>query len=193
MLSGSTVDFTSFFQSVGTWIVNSFPGLYDLIRTIFGIVIGLSFPFSLLFVIGIIYCVERLKSIRKQEAAAYELKVEPAYEKVENNGDPVLANKWENVTKLVESASESDWRQAIIGADVILDDILTKMGYRGESVGEKLKRASPSDFASLDDAWEAHKVRNRIAHDGQTFPLNQHEARQVIQRYRRVFEEFFYI
>jgi hypothetical protein len=97
------------------------------------------------------------------------------------------------VQKHIASANQNDWKQAIIEADVMLDDILTRMGYRGESVGEKLKRVVTGDFASLDDAWEAHKVRNRIAHDGSNFVLTEHDAKHTIQRYKKVFEEFFYI
>ena len=92
----------------------------------------------------------------------------------------------------MQSANESDWKQAIIEADVLLDDILTKMGYRGESVGEKLQRVARGDMQTLDDAWSAHKVRNDIAHTA-GFKLNQHEANHAINLYRKVFEEFYYI
>ena len=75
----------------------------------------------------------------------------------------------------------------------MLGDLLMKMGYRGESIGEKLKRVDKGDFKTLDDAWEAHKIRNEIAHAGFDYPFSQHDARRAIGMYRRVFEEFFYI
>jgi hypothetical protein len=78
-------------------------------------------------------------------------------------------------------------------ADIILDDLLNKLGYRGESIGEKLKRVAKGDMKSLNDAWEAHKVRNQIAHEGSSVNLSHHEAKNVISMYRRVFEEFYYI
>ena len=169
-----------------------YPTLLDIIRHIVGIIIAISFPLALVFFIGIIYCVEGLKRIRNREAEIYDTKTEPAYEAVKA-GDKVLTNRWESVEKHINSQNQNDWKQAIIEADVMLDDILTRMGYRGESVGEKLKRVVTGDFASLDDAWEAHKVRNRIAHDGSNFVLTEHDAKHTIQRYKKVFEEFFYI
>jgi len=93
----------------------------------------------------------------------------------------------------INSDNPNDWKQAIIEADIMLDDVLTKLGYRGDSIGDKLKRAEPADFSTLNEAWEAHKVRNQIAHSGSTYPLNQHEANRVIQMYRKVFEEFYYL
>jgi hypothetical protein len=168
------------------------PALLDFFRQAVGIIIAISIPLALIFFIGIIYCVEGLKKIRNKEALIYDTKTEPAYEAVKA-GDKALTNRWESVQKHIGSTNQNDWKQAIIEADVMLDDILTKMGYRGESVGEKLKRVATGDFATLDDAWEAHKVRNRIAHDGSNFVLSEHDAKQTIQKYKKVFEEFFYI
>jgi hypothetical protein len=173
-------------------IFGLYPSLLDIVRHIIGIAIGISFPLALVFFIGIIYCVENLKRLRIREEEIYDTKTEPAYEAVPK-GDQHLTNRWESVQKHIASANQNDWKQAIIEADVMLDDILTRMGYRGESVGEKLKRVVTGDFASLDDAWEAHKVRNRIAHDGSNFVLTEHDAKHTIQRYKKVFEEFFYI
>ena len=76
-------------------------------------------------------------------------------------------------------------------ADIILGDILTKLGYLGESIGEKLRRAVKSDFRTLDEAWEAHKIRNLIAHEGSNHPLTKFEARRIINLYQVVFREFF--
>lgn len=100
---------------------------------------------------------------------------------------------WTAVLALLESHNQNDWRQAIIESDIMLDEMLEKMGYDAPSVGEKLKMIEPSDFTTLDDAWEAHKVRNRIAHDGKDYPLGQMAAKKVIGLYEKVFKEFYYI
>jgi hypothetical protein len=67
------------------------------------------------------------------------------------------------------------------------------MGYKGESIGDKLKKVERSDFITLDKAWSAHKVRNRIAHKGTAFVLSRGEAEEAIDNYKQVFEEFYYI
>ena len=94
---------------------------------------------------------------------------------------------------LLKSHNSSDWRQAIIEADVMLDDMLDKMGYPGVSIGDKLKNIEESDFETLDKAWEAHKVRNRIAHDGGEYKLSYDEVARVIGLYHDVFREFYWI
>jgi hypothetical protein len=72
----------------------------------------------------------------------------------------------------------------------MLGELLDKLSLPGDTIGDKLKVVEKSDFRTLDDAWEAHKVRNRISHDGDGFVLNQREAKIVIGLYKNVFEEF---
>lgn len=92
---------------------------------------------------------------------------------------------------LNHSASENpnDWKLAIIEADIILDGLLQQRGYAGGTLGERLKGLSTNQLSTLDDAWEAHKTRNRIAHDGADFILTKHLATETISRYQRVFAE----
>jgi len=175
------------------WFIVAFlPFLGGVIKSFWVFMLGISFPLALFFFIGIIYCVEQLKAIRKREEEKYDKKTEPAFE-TNPEGDVLMAHRWELALTHVESANPNDWKQAILEADIILDDLLTKMGYRGESIGEKLKRVERGDMKSLDEAWEAHKIRNQVAHEGSSFALTQHEAKRVIQMYRKVFEEFYYI
>jgi len=114
--------------------------------------------------------------------------------KVHEEAALTLENKrWQKVLDLINSPNESDWRLAIIEADTMLHAILTRMQYAGDSIGEMLKGVERSDMKTLNDAWEAHKVRNRIAHEGSAVALSKHEAEHAINLYQRVFEEFHYV
>ncbi|TSC68525.1 MAG: Uncharacterized protein G01um101456_612, partial [Parcubacteria group bacterium Gr01-1014_56] len=95
--------------------------------------------------------------------------------------------------ELANTPNESDWRLAILESDIMLGDLLLEQGYRGEGIGERLRDANPLQFNTLDLAWQAHKVRNDIAHAGEGFHLSQREANATIDLYRRVFEEFDFI
>jgi hypothetical protein len=101
-----------------------------------------------------------------------------------------MVSKWEKIIKLSESENQSDWRLAIIEADIILDELLEKLQLPGDTMGEKLKAVEKSDFTTIDYAWEAHKARNMIAHEGSDFLINQREIRRIISLYEAVFKEF---
>jgi hypothetical protein len=100
---------------------------------------------------------------------------------------------WLEVEQKINSVNPSDWRLAILEADILLFEMLEQMGLPGQNLGEKLKAADSSFFSTLNEAWQAHKVRNIIAHEGASYQLAYNEAKRVIDLYRRVFEEFFFI
>jgi len=101
--------------------------------------------------------------------------------------------RWLDIEKHMQSSNQADWRVAILEADILLDDMLEQMGYPGESIGEKLKNVDPASFATIDDAWRAHRIRNIIAHQGANYELTRDEADRCIRLFKKVFEEFYFI
>jgi hypothetical protein len=97
--------------------------------------------------------------------------------------------RWHYIQTLVESPNDSDWRVAIIEADSMMEEILREKGLSGASASELLEGAKESGYRSIQDAWDAHLVRNQIAHTGSEFPLSQLEARRVIKMFQNFFEE----
>lgn len=112
---------------------------------------------------------------------------------VEAPAVPYSNPRWAKVLEHVNSNNSSDWRLAILEADIMLADVLDKMGYHGVTIGDKLKGIESSDFDTLNDAWEAHKVRNAIAHEGSNITITKSEAERVIRLFEKVFKEFKYV
>ncbi len=142
----------------------------------------ISYLLSLLCIVGVAYLWIQVDTLRKNENELYYPKVVEEVKKV----NP----KWQRILTLSESVNDSDWKLAIIEADIMLADLLDKVNLSGDTIGDKLKQIDKSDFRTIENAWEAHKVRNQIAHDGSEFILNQREVRRVIALYQSVFEEF---
>lgn len=144
---------------------------------------------SLLFIVGIVYSVMRVIRIRDMERAAWSVAEHPIAA-----NDPTKAQlRWQKVLEHAESPHPNDWRHAILEADIMLDELLEVQGYHGDTVGDKMKQVERSDFNTIDLAWEAHKVRNRIAHEGSEHDLNAREVRRVISFYAQVLREFHFI
>lgn len=141
--------------------------------------------FTTLLVGGILYAAIRTGQIRAREARRIR-------EAIPSTMQPRRNERWDKVVAHVSSENPNDWRLAIIEADIMLDEMVTRMGFMGNTLGDKLKQATRGDFRSLDNAWEAHRVRNQIAHEGSDFILTQREAKRVIGLYESVFEEFKY-
>ena len=155
-------------------------GFFDKIKPVLTILI-------LLFIAGTIYSIIRIYQIRQNEKKEFGEII------VAKGAEEKKRQKWNQLLELISSDNHNNWRLAIIEADTILDDMVTMIGHKGEGLGEKLKQIERSDFNTLDQAWEAHKIRNIIAHAGSDYILTQREARRVIDLYRQVFEEFGFI
>ena len=112
-------------------------------------------------------------------------------EKESDSKDSMIENsKWKIVEEHINSDDANKWKLAILEADIILSELLDSLNLSGEGVGEKLKNVETGDFDHIEEAWEAHKIRNAIAHEGSDFLLTQREAKRVIKLYESVFTEF---
>lgn len=166
-------------EAIWNLIVNG--GLFKIFSIILGII-------GVLMAVLIAYTYLRIKEIEDEKH--HELEKEGV------DPEPVVQKqneRWESIERHMDTENENDWRQAILEADIILDEMVARMGYKGDNLGERLKNIEASDFKTLQNAWEAHKVRNRIAHDGSEYTLSRHEAKRVIELYKSVFKEFEYI
>lgn len=143
-----------------------------------------SIPLTVALTIVVIHLTRKIIALRHEERMELRRVLEATREE-----KPKLNPAWQKVLTYMASANPDEWRLAIIEADNLLDQLVQTMNYAGESLGERLKNIEPSDFATLNDAWEGHKVRNRIAHESGYLPT-ENEARRAIANYRRVFEEF---
>ncbi|MEI6660168.1 MAG: hypothetical protein WCK91_01960 [bacterium] len=142
-----------------------------------------------IFLLGIIiFSLVRLFEIQAEEKHHILHEIAENLEKA-NERDKNKNPRWHYIQTLIESANESDWRVAIIEADSLLEETLRERGFTGDTTSELLEGASAGGFQSIQNAWDAHLVRNQIAHVGSDFPLSQTEGRRVIRMYQNFFEE----
>ena len=168
----------------------SLSGKGDAVLSLLWFLKNLGWVLSALFLTGIVYALvktEHIKKREKEELEEAELRASEGVESGERN------EQWERALSFSESPNESDWRLAVIEADSMLGAMLSKMGYVGDTIGEQLKGIEVSDFRTIQDAWEAHKVRNQIAHEGMNFVLTKRKLKETMNSYEKVFKEFHFI
>ncbi|HEY9582950.1 MAG TPA: hypothetical protein VJK09_01385 [Candidatus Paceibacterota bacterium] len=99
---------------------------------------------------------------------------------------------WQEIVEHIKSDNEADWKIAILEADSLLGELVEGLGYPGDNLGEKLKAVPKGEILSLDSAWAAHKMRNRIAHEG-NLKLSRRDLGETLAQFESVFREFDYI
>ena len=183
----------AFFHQFFTFFNNNGPQIASVFNTIL-------FFLALFFLTIISYTSIRIFEIRSKENKHLQHELaEYAHHQAEKEkklqqGETISKNpRWLKTLQYLFSQHGSDWKLAIIEADTMLEGLMDQLGFRGETLGDKLKGATQDKFKNLTSAWEAHTVRNRIAHEGASFELSQHEAKRLIALYEQIFRDYGFI
>jgi hypothetical protein len=96
--------------------------------------------------------------------------------------------RWGEIRRHMDSTKEVEWKFAIIEADKLIDIVFQKAGFPGATLGERMMNLKDGEIQNMQDLWDAHKIRNRLAHDLNYF-LRYTEAKQAILSYEKVLQE----
>lgn len=97
-------------------------------------------------------------------------------------------NRWQEIRRHVNSFVEAEWKLAVIEADKFTDDVLKTAGFVGESMGERLMMIKPDQIINIQYLWDAHKLRNLLAHDP-NFRLTHQQALFAVNAFESVLKE----
>lgn len=147
-------------------------------------------PFKILFILVslilagfIFYILKRTEWLKYQWGQdLVEFKAFKAFEAVG------FVKRWERTKTRLKKGWEPEAKLAIIEADQLLDDLLKRMGYVGESLGERLKQLDEKILPDIEQVWEAHKIRNNLVHDP-NYKLSFGKAQNIIKVYGKAFQK----
>lgn len=80
------------------------------------------------------------------------------------------------------------YQMAVVEGDKLLDKAMMEMGISGKTMGERLKKCGKEKFSQLNAVWNAHKLRNQIAHES-GFRLEYHQARHALTIYKQALKD----
>ena len=187
------------FENFNDYMISHYGGqdgwysqLSDGLQNAYWVYVRVATLFSAVVFLGILYAYLRHRDIRLAEKKK-DKELEKGMVAKQSAGPKKATAKWQKVLAHANSTNPSEWRLSILEADVLLEELLDSMHFVGTSLGEKLKGADPASFKTLQAAWEAHKIRNAIAHEGADFLVNQREAKRVIGLFEQVFNEFDFV
>lgn len=72
--------------------------------------------------------------------------------------------KWLSIEQNLRPDNEESYHLAILNADKLLDKALKERGFKGNTMGERMKSAE-KQWSNVNHVWTAHKLRNQVAHE----------------------------
>ncbi|MDP3956826.1 MAG: hypothetical protein Q8P97_02420 [bacterium] len=157
--------------------------LSDFFAPYFGSIKFFSAIISLALFCGIVYVVVKLDFFKSKVTQFSDIAMQLDFTKKRT------VRAWLQIRKRMEAGDESNLKLAVIEADKILDEILKRSGFAGETMSERLKRLTSAQLSNLEQVWGAHKLRNRIVHEP-NFEVSGAEVELAVSIYGRAFQEF---
>lgn len=169
----------------------SFIGIDARLTTVQNIVLSLQNTlavFGIIFLAGAFWATLKIREIHHAEHEKYE----PVHH--EKIVEKQAIAQWQVILDHVNSENPAEWKLAILEADNILNEVLEDQGYLGSTVADKLKTMSSTRISSYDEVWNAHRLRNQIAHGGAIdMDLTQKMARNAVSQFGNAFKELGYL
>lgn len=173
------------FSTIYNFFAGAEVGISD--RTVFIIKLIATF-LSIFFVYIILYSLWKTSQLLDKKGLIKEDVVPPTPGEIKEGH----FSKWQAVKERLMSDIPSDWRIAVLEADIFLEDALINKGYQGENLGDRLKNIKPHSLRNLDKAWDAHRIRNEIAHEADR-EITKLEVDRAISNYEEVLKELNFI
>lgn len=96
---------------------------------------------------------------------------------------------WDKILALVELRREADYRQAVIEADKLFEDIIKRLGFPNIDVALMQKKITKEHLSNVADVLEAHNVKSKLV-SNPNFHITQEQARQQVAVYAQAFKEW---
>ena len=132
---------------------------------------------TIFLVVAIIYIIAKTGWLRTrvEKYRTFVLKTDLSKKRVEEG--------WKIVQQHFFRGDDNDLKISIIQADTILEEALRHAGTRGANLGDRLKNLKRGQVPNLEDVWQAHKLRNQIAHEP-VLKVKRDTAERALEAYK---------
>ncbi|HCH34843.1 MAG: hypothetical protein UY35_C0005G0118 [Candidatus Saccharibacteria bacterium GW2011_GWC2_48_9] len=95
--------------------------------------------------------------------------------------------KWLQIEHSLKKDQPASYHLSVLNADKLLDYAMKEAGYKGKTMGERLKAASPR-LTNRNATWSAHKLRNQIAHE-QDVSVSYDTTRRALASFKQALKD----
>jgi len=95
---------------------------------------------------------------------------------------------WMKILQRLETDMETEYKLAVIEADLLLNDVLKRLGYEGKTLGEKLEKIKPGVFSDIRSLKDADQIYQNLIYDV-SYRLGQPDAKRIIAIFEKALTE----
>ncbi len=94
---------------------------------------------------------------------------------------------WLEIENGLVADQQQSYQITVLNADKLLGKALEELGVRGNTMGERMKTFGKG-FSNQDQVWQAHKIRNKIAHESDV-KLSLKQVRAVLKCFKQALKD----
>lgn len=95
---------------------------------------------------------------------------------------------WNKIIGRVKTNMETEFKLAVIEADLLLNEVLLRLGYAGANLTEKLEKTPKGKLSNHDQIREADLIYQKIVHDP-SYKLSRDETKKAILIFEQAFKD----
>lgn len=99
-----------------------------------------------------------------------------------------IDKKWMKILQRLESELETEYKLSVIEGDLLLNDVMKRLGYEGKDLAEKLGRVKPGVFSELENLKKSDQIYQNLIYDT-SYHLTQSDAKRIIAEFERALTE----
>jgi hypothetical protein len=104
-------------------------------------------------------------------------------------GNPAkYIKRWETILSRLSTNNPSQYKVAILEADIFAEEILDALGYHGANMKERLDNMSSYAIETKGDLVTGHAIRNRVIQEAHFEPTRE-EAEEALRYFSNFFRE----
>lgn len=96
-------------------------------------------------------------------------------------------SRWLSIETSLKRDEPASYTLSIVEADKLLDKALKERAYKGETMGDRMKKCQ-GKWTNGNGVWAAHKLRNRLVHETD-FQIDYERSRQAIAAYKQALKD----
>ena len=180
-----------FFNKFFDFIENFIPFVTGKVSQVTGFGYGflkyVAFALILVGVGGVVYLLIKLFEMKTRKRVYFS----DFFEETETAA--ARKDTWGGIKRRLDSGTDDDWELAVIEADTLVDGIMTRIGYRGVTLGDKIKSIDEKNFVNLKVLWEAHVARKLVDEGGPDYKITKDEAKDALDKFEKALKELKYL
>jgi hypothetical protein len=94
---------------------------------------------------------------------------------------------WMTIEQQLVKGQSASFHLVILNADKLLDQAMKQRGFKGDTMGARMKSAK-NTWTNANEIWNAHKLRNRIAHEPDV-AVSYELSKRALSAYKRALKD----